>query len=296
MVKNYTVSSEYDGATLLRFLRRGCGMSSSLVRATKFRERGFTRAGQQLYTDAILCAGDVITADFDDGECPCAPDDSLSLPLLYEDGDWFVFDKPAAMAVHPTLNHPGGTAANAFAALCVRRNQPLSFRPLFRLDRNTTGCLLVAKSRAAAATRVSGKYYLCVVRGSPPDSGFLDGAIDLEPGSIIKRCVSPAGKAALTEYRCVGRSKELALMAVRLHSGRTHQIRVHMADAGWPIVSDWLYGSESELIGRTALHCARVCFGAPPVTVSSPLPKDMRGLLERCGIDPQLPDIANIFA
>ena len=281
--QSFTVPPEYDGRTLWQFLRGCCRMSAALIRSTKFLPDGFTIAGRQARTDRIVRAGETVTARF--------RPDSLALPrldreltVLYESESAVVFDKPAGLVVHPTLGYPDGTVANAFAAWCDRRGVVCEFRPVYRLDKNTSGCLLVARTRYAAGL-LNGhvrKQYLALTVGVPdPPAGLLTGPIGFEDGSFIRHCVRPDGKPSTTEYRVDRVYGGYAAVAVRPVTGRTHQIRVHMAHLGYPLLGDDLYGGPCDRIARQALHCRRICFedGGGPGTVESPVPPDMAALL-----------------
>lgn len=280
--QSFTVPEEYHGAKLYAFLRGWCKMSGGLIRSTKFLPEGFTIEGRQVHTDYRLSAGQVVTV--------CCPEDKpdikpqpIEMRLLYESDSALVFDKPAGIVVHPTLGYPDKTLANGFAYWCEQRGLRLDFRPVYRIDKDTSGCLLVAKSRYAAAllSQCASKEYTAIVSGSlAQKQGSLTGPIGNEDGSFIKYCVREGGKPCQTDYR-VQREYEgySSVIAVPV-TGRTHQIRVHFAHLGHPLLGDDFYGGDRGLISRSALHCRKISFyDGGEQTVVSPMPPDMAALL-----------------
>ncbi len=193
-------------------------------------------------------------------------------------------DKPAGMSTHPSLGHPTGTLANVFAAMPDAKGR--AFRPLGRLDRDTSG-LVVAAMHPHAAHRLAKrmqKTYLAVVGGAMTGTGRTDAPIFTDPATP-RRTTDALGQAAATRWRVLFTQKDRALVALAPETGRTHQLRVHMAHVGHPLLGDALYGGEVSEINRHALHCAHLrvmnYFGeGAPLVVSSPLPADMAALLE----------------
>lgn len=287
MEKSYTVPLEYDGKTLKDFLRRGCGMSASLIRSVKFLSGGLTVDGAAAFTTYSLKAGQTVCVRFPLDMNGVAPEYG-ELSVLFECEDFLVIDKPPAIAVHPTLNYQGGTVANLFAGMMEERGEKLLFRPVYRLDKDTSGCLLVAKSRrSAAAARLCEKTYLALVEGEPRRSGTIDLPIGLSEGSIIKRAVTVDGKPSKTDYTTIAYGDGCALLAFKLYTGRTHQIRVHTSHSGFPVMGDTLYGAASSRISRQALHCYSVSFETDSSwrTVISPIPNDIILAAQASGID-----------
>ena len=194
-------------------------------------------------------------------------------------------DKPAGVAVHPTLNYPDGTLANGWLEHLRGQGRQGVFRPVNRIDKNTSGLVLLAQN-AFAAPLLAGsaaKCYLAIVQGTlPPGQGAVDAPIARRGDSIIGRCVAPEGKPSRTEYTVLASGPRYSLLACRPVTGRTHQIRVHMAHIGHPLAGDSLYGGPMADMSRHALHCAVVRFCHPvtgaPVRVECPLPADMAAL------------------
>ena len=200
---------------------------------------------------------------------------------LYEDSEMVVFSKPPFMPCHPSIKHRDDTLGNLFAALYPS----LAFRPVNRLDRNTSGCVLVAKSQRSAAMLQKSfeKTYVGIIKDLPHCGGRICAPIAREQETIIKRCVRADGQYSATDYLVRKRLGDLSLVDFFLETGRTHQIRVHSAFMGYPLLGDDLYGEASPLISRQALHCEKMTFQSPEngriVTVTAPLPEDMLCLM-----------------
>lgn len=260
-------------------------VSASLSAAVK-RCGGFYADGRPIRADQRLAAGQVLSFALPP-EAPGAvrPQD-LPLDVLYEDAHMMVLQKPAGMTVHPTRGYADGTLANAFMGLMVRRGACVPFRPINRLDREASGLVLCAMN-AWAAPVLAGtarKEYLALAEGQmAPGPGAFDWPIALEEGSLIRRTCRPDGKPSRTEYRVLRAAARASLAACVTVTGRTHQIRVHFSRAGHPLLGDDLYGGSRALIGRTALHCARICVQMPgeaaPRAFCAPPPDDMKKLI-----------------
>ena len=279
----YIVPPEYDGEMLQTFLRRGCGLSYRMVVKLKRVENGMTLDGKQWRSIDRVNAGQVVRLKMPDDHVRIEGAD-MPLAVVFEDEDILVVDKPPYLAVHPSAGKPEPTLANGVVAYFEQKGTPLSFRPVNRLDRDTSGIVLFAKHRLAAALlfeewrtgRVE-KSYLALTETLPvPACGTVELPIGRTEGSIIQRETRADGEYALTEYRAL----PSGLLLVTPKTGRTHQIRVHMAALGHPLLGDTLYGAPSPLIGRQALHALRLSFVHPmtgePLTLQAPLPEDMK--------------------
>ena len=275
---SYTVPAEFDGVQAQVFLKSR-GISRRVLTALK-RSGGLTRGGGILRTVDAVHAGEVITLQLDGGETSVAANPELSADIVYEDEDVVVFNKPPFMPVHPSQRHHDDTLANLFAA----RYPGLPFRPINRLDRNTSGLCVCAKNQFAAAA-LSGsisKVNYAITDGTPPGD-TEDAPIGRLGDSVIERCVTPDGKPAVTHFRKIAGERR-ALLRITLETGRTHQIRVHMAHIGFPLCGDDMYGGDCTAISRQALHCGEVEFTLPVsgerITISAPLPEDMAAILD----------------
>ena len=220
---------------------------------------------------------------------------SLPIRIAYEDDDVVVPDKPADMPTHPSHNHHEDTVANALAFRYREQGIPFVFRPVNRLDRNTSGLLLIARNRLVAGTLSAAmrehrieKQYLAVLDGIPAErEGIIETYIRRTAESIIVRenCAEgEGGDRAVTRYRVLTAENGHALVLASPITGRTHQLRVHFAGIGCPITGDDMYGTASPLIGRHALHAYRLTFPHPadgePITVYAPLHDDMQSLVD----------------
>ena len=223
--------------------------------------------------------------------------EAIPLEIVLEDADLVVVNKPAGLTVHPAPGHASGTLVNALLAV-VRDLAGVGgeLRPgiVHRLDKDTSGLLVVAKSdaahRALAAqfkAHTAQRTYLAVVRGRVrSDKGTVRAPLGRHPVRRKRIAVVPAGRAAVTHYTVLERFRDATLLACRLETGRTHQIRVHLAHAGYPVIGDPVYGrARAPEIARQALHAARLEFEHPRtgrrVTCSAPVPDDMARLLAR---------------
>ena len=287
------------GNTLGVFLRQR-GVSRHILTILKRTPEGILLNGEAAFTSRTLSAGDHVTIFVKEAEPP-SPVAALPLPfpVIYEDEDLLVVDKPSGMAIHPSQGHHDNTLANAAAWYFQQKGESFVFRCINRLDRDTTGLLILAKNALSASIlsamlqkRQIGRTYLAAVEGDLPESGVIDAPIGRVPGSLIERRVDPeGGDAARTRYRCLlcrqlplpgGGQQTCSLAAIRLETGRTHQIRVHMKSIGHPLAGDTLYHPETRLLPRQGLHSCALDFPHPitgeMMHFFSPLPGDMAAL------------------
>ncbi len=274
-----TVPAEFDGVQAQVFLKARGFSRRALIRLKQ--SGGLTRNGELLRTVDVVRAGEELCVTLSDDSESAEPNAALNAPVIYEDEDIVVFNKPPYMPVHPSIRHRGDTLANLFAAMYPG----LPFRPINRLDRNTSGLCVCAKNQYAASV-LSGtlsKVYYAVTCGTPPGD-TVDAPIGRAGDSIITRCVTPDGQRAVTHYERAGGSSVHPLLRVTLETGRTHQIRVHLSHVGFPLCGDEMYGGDMSEIGRHALHCGEVSFTQPvtgeKITLTAPLPEDMSELIK----------------
>lgn len=264
------------------------GYSSSMIVAFKHKG-GVTVNGEFRRMIDQLLAGDTVKVVLSEEKPHLIANPHLKLTALYEDADLIVFDKPANMLVHPAGYGFDDAVGNYFAA----QFPDLTFRPMGRLDRNTTGVCLIAKNRLAAAqlSHNVDKTYLAIAEGNIiSECGTVDAPLLRVNGPILTQKVDSLGKPSITHYQVLARSHNHSLIRLKLATGRTHQIRVHMQYLGHPLAGDALYGGSTLLISRQALHCSQMSFAHPisgdKIVVNSPLPKDMANLFSEISFLP----------
>ena len=288
-----TVTREQAGSRVKTLLRREFHMADSLIARVKLRETGLLLNGRRVYTNAVVQTGDVLTAEVgDDATGWEFPPIRAPLDIVFEDADLLILNKAAGMAVHGKTERTGeATVANPLA---YRFGPGYRFHPVNRLDKGTSGLMAVAKSgyihdrlRRALHSAAFHRQYLAVVEGIVvPQKGTIALPIQRDPSSPIKRSVAPDGQPACTHYETVRTENGMTLLRVILETGRTHQIRLHCAAVGHPLVGDWLYGTAApERIARPALHSA-VLELVHPITgkqlrYSVPMPEDMAALMAK---------------
>lgn len=221
------------------------------------------------------------------GQVPALP----LIELLYEDDHLLIANKPAGMIVHPIRQEQDGTLVHALSALFAQRGEPVSVHPVHRLDKDTSGAILLAKSSyghqlADRLLREGGihREYVAVVGGQLADgSGTIDAPIGRDPKHPTRRRVTTEGDAAVTHYEVMKRSPYVTMVRVWLETGRTHQIRVHFAHIEHPLTGDTLYGGARGLMRRQALHAESLTFHHPlldqKLRCEAPLPADMQRLI-----------------
>lgn len=277
-------------------MRRVLGISMGTVKKLKFLEKGILLNGERVTVRAIARAGDVLFLETEDTESQTGLKPvNLPLDIAYEDEDFVVPNKPADMPTHPSHDHHYDTVANALAYRYGEMGIPFVFRPVNRLDRNTSGLLLVARNRLAACELCASlqkgeikKTYIAVLDGIPPKSeGIIDTYMRRTAESIIVRenCgEGMGGDRAITKYKVLYTENGHSIVSAEPVTGRTHQLRVHFAGIGCAIVGDDMYGKASELIPRHALHSHSLTLPHPKtreiLTVNASLPTDMTLLVK----------------
>ena len=240
--------------------------------------------GVSVHTNYVLKSGDLLTLDIPESTSETVVPQEIPIEILYETEDFLIVNKPSGMASHPTLTHKDGTLANA--VMHYYRHIPFTFRLLTRLDADTTGVCVIAKNACFAGLFSSlhpVKIYNALCVGTPtPAFGKIDAPIARADDSIIKRKIDCSGKPAQTLYRTLTHKNGLSLVEAIPLTGRTHQIRLHLAHIGCPLYGDFLYGTE--LPGeRTRLHCRKVSFALPQSNsvfeIEAPVPPDFQRLI-----------------
>lgn len=279
----YRIEPEYEGATVGGYLKSRHGYSTRVLTALKKLPDGLLLGGRHIRTVDILHAGDLLEARrMEESDRPILPS-RRRVEILYEDSELLVYNKPPDMPVHTSCGHAQDTLENVYAAHCLSLGAPVArLRAMNRLDRDTSGCVLVAKNQWAAS-RLAGNFekaYRALVVGELSHDGRIEGRIWRPDPIDLTRVVDARGQAAYTEYGVLRTGGGHTYLQFKLLTGRTHQIRVHMAYIGYPVLGDPLYGTASPLIARQALHCWRLRLTHPvsgeSLSVTAPLPEDMQ--------------------
>jgi 23S rRNA pseudouridine1911/1915/1917 synthase len=301
------VQPEEDNMMLKTVLRRQRSVSSRLIRNIIATGTGGAYVNDMpARFSAHVNAGDIIGLIFPKESSHILPEE-IPLNVLYEDEDILVIDKQPGIVVHPTKGHPAGTIANGIIRHMQERGEDYKPRFISRLDMDTSGVLLIGKN-AHAQTNITAqsdkneteKIYIAVVMGTvEKKQATIEAPIALKTEDAPERCVRKDGAPSITHYKVINqfviagsdpqsltdKTKELTLLQLKLETGRTHQIRVHMQHIGHPIIGDTLYGGESDLINRTALHAKKITFRHPTtnekLTIEAKIPYDINTVIAR---------------
>lgn len=283
------------GKTVDTLLRKQLELSGTVIRRIKWLEDGITVNGQRVTVRYKVVEGDVLSVRLTDPSYTDQPVPTEGpLDILYEDEDLVIVNKQAGILIHPSHGHFSDTIGNYLMWHWAQNGEESGFHPVHRLDKGTTGLLVVAKhphgQEKLKNQLHSGSFrrrYLAVCDGCPTlKSGIIDAPIGMVDGSLMQREVRPDGQAARTHYKVCSVHGSRALLELELDTGRTHQIRVHMAHIGHPLTGDFLYGTEDKtLILRPALHSWQVDI-THPVTgkalhFTAPIPEDIQHLLTK---------------
>lgn len=288
------VTPALAGRTVDALLRGTLGLSGTVIRRIKCLEEGITLDGARVFTSAVAREGQVLAAVVGDpGRRSGIPSVAGPLDIVYEDEDMVVANKAPGMPSHPGPGHWDDTLGNHLLAHYDGQGESATdFHPVHRLDKGTSGLMVVAKHPHAQEvlkgqlhTPTFRRIYLAVCEGVPaPAAGVVDAPIGRVDGSLIAREVRHDGQSARTHYEVLEARRGRALLRLELDTGRTHQIRVHMAHLGHPLTGDFLYGTETPaLIPRPALHSFALSLRHPvtgeTLTFSAPLSTDIARLL-----------------
>ncbi|MFF2156833.1 RluA family pseudouridine synthase [Paenibacillus chitinolyticus] len=254
----YVVPPDEEGFYLKTILQNRMGLSRKLLSRLKLTEQGITVNGKREYISIKVNVGDVIEIRMQEEESEDILPQDLPLEILYEDEHLLIVNKESGMIVHPTHGHYLNTVANAAVHHWKERGENVRFRPVHRLDQETSGVLAIAKnpyvhqqiSEQMIAHSIT-KEYLAIVHGTvAEDRGTIDAPIDRDPEQPHIRIVTPSGYRAVTHYETVRRYDGITLVRLMLETGRTHQIRVHMKHLGHPLLGDKMYGPEADAPAR----------------------------------------------
>lgn len=288
----YLIQQQDIQKTVEQFLLSN-GYSAALIRRLRHTEQSILKNGSPVYTTYRLDEGDSLTVTLPEehGSENIVPV-PMDLDIRYEDRDLLVVNKAAGVPIHPSQGNHDNTLANGIAWYLGEKGEAATYRAINRLDRDTTGLLILARHALSACmlsemvrTHAIRRCYLAAASGLVPPEGVIDAPIARTCDSTIERCVDfERGDSARTHYRTLyyNRDTDCSLVELRLETGRTHQIRVHMKHIGHPLPGDFLYNPDYRLIGRQALHSWQLDFIHPikkePLHFEAPLPEDMRRL------------------
>lgn len=281
---DYTIPKEYDGKKVIHYLRGEKKYSVRLVAQLKQLPDGIMLNGSHIRTIDRIHEGDLLSIRMPDDENAIEPI-ACPLDIVYEDEDIMVINKPSGLAMHPTHNHQGDTLANGVTAYLMSNGRNASFRAVGRLDKQTSGLVLLALNKYSASF-LPDKYqkeYCAVVGGVFSGSGTIDKCIYRPDPMKTLRAAGDEGDRAVTHWTAASTDGRRTLVNITLETGRTHQIRVHFASLGAPLAGDDMYGSTDTSIDRTALHCKKLTLTHPMtnevMTFEAPLPPDILTLL-----------------
>lgn len=288
----YTLQVQDNGKKYLDILAHRFHFSRNLLQKLKQGEHAWAN-GKFTYLSSRGHTGDILTLQLQMEEPPNIPGELLPLDILFEDDFLLIINKPPGQVVHPNSRYPKGTLGNAVVGYWNSKGTPHPFRPIHRIDRNTSGIVVIAKNRFAHQQlayqlehKLIQKEYIGIVHGQVQENrGIINQPIGLAPGSFVQRIVSPDGLPALTRYQVLARYPQATLMKFVLDTGRTHQIRAHCQFLGHPLIGDDLYGGERRILQRQALHSFLYGFYHPAteawVSFRAPWPRDLIDLVLR---------------
>jgi 23S rRNA pseudouridine1911/1915/1917 synthase len=294
MNRGYSFVADAAGLRLDKYVGEKCP-ELSRTHAQQLIHDGFIKVnGNTAKSSLKLNPGDKVDIVIPPEPAPRLEAENIPLSIVYEDADLLVIDKPAGLAVHPAPGHPSHTLVNAllhYLPSLAADDDTLRPGIVHRLDKDTSGLLVVAKNRVAQANlsqqfkdRVVKKTYLTLVNGQlTPEKGTIDAAIGRDPSHRQRMAIVNEGREARTEYRVIRYIGGYSLLEIKPETGRTHQIRVHLAAIGFPVVGDATYGLKSPRLPRQFLHASKITFRLPStgatVEFESPLPPDLEQTL-----------------
>lgn len=290
---DYIIDEDSAGLRVEQFLRRKRYSGQNLSEIKRM-PKSILVNGVHYYMRQELSTGDHLQVRICETQnSEKIPPTKLPLDIIYEDEDLLVLNKPAGMPIHPSLNNYTNSIANALAYYFQSQGKPFIFRCCNRLDRDTSGLTIVSKHLVSGSIlsdmtkyREVHREYLAIVRGSvTPSEGTIQAPLGRKEGTIIERTVDwEHGEDAVTHYKVVKEANGHSLVSLRLETGRTHQIRIHMKYLGYPLIGDYLYNPDMEYMTRQALHSHHMEFTHPitgeHMSFTAPLPEDMARVMQ----------------
>ena len=290
---DYIIDEDSSGLRVEQFLRRKRYSGQNLSEIKRM-PKSILVNGVHYYMRQELSTGDHLQVRICETQnSEKIPPTKLALDIIYEDEDLLVLNKPAGMPIHPSLNNYTNSMANALAYYFQSQGKPFIFRCCNRLDRDTSGLTIVSKHLVSGSIlsdmtkyREVHREYLAIARGSvTPSEGTIQAPLGRKDGTIIERTVDwEHGEDAVTHYKVVKEANGHSLVSLRLETGRTHQIRIHMKHLGYPLIGDYLYNPDMEYMTRQALHSHHMEFTHPitgeHMSFTAPLPEDMARVMQ----------------
>ena len=290
---DYIIAEDSAGLRVEQFLRRKRYSGQNLSEIKRM-PKSILVNGVHYYMRQELSKGDHLQVRIcETKNSEKIPPTNLPLDIIYEDEDLLVLNKPAGMPIHPSLNNYTNSMANALAYYFQSQGKPFIFRCCNRLDRDTSGLTIVSKHLVSGSIlsdmtkyREVHREYLAIARGSvTPSEGTIQAPLGRKEGTIIERTVDwEHGEDAVTHYKVVKEANGHSLVSLRLETGRTHQIRIHMKYLGYPLIGDYLYNPDMEYMTRQALHSHHMEFTHPitgeHMSFTAPLPEDMARVMQ----------------
>lgn len=288
---SYTISEEFENQTIGQFLKAK-SFSAPIVTHLKRTQRGILRNGEWGRVRDILQLGDTLVLNLVETESSenIIPS-PLPLEIVYEDEDLLIINKEANRPIHPSQGNYDNTLANAVAYYFKQKGESFTYRCINRLDKDTTGLLIIAKNMYSASllsdmvqNREIHREYLAIATGEVPESGTITAPIARVEGSTIERKVDEEnGEYACTHYKRLQYKNGYSLVSLKLETGRTHQIRIHLKHIGHPLPGDFLYNPDYSVINRQALHSYRLSFIHPitgkEMQFEAEMPEDMKAII-----------------
>ena len=290
---DYIIDEDSSGLRVEQFLRRKRYSGQNLSEIKRM-PKSILVNGVHYYMRQELSTGDHLQVRICETQnSEKIPPTKLALDIIYEDEDLLVLNKPAGMPIHPSLNNYTNSIANALAYYFQSQGKPFIFRCCNRLDRDTSGLTIVSKHLVSGSIlsdmtkyREVHREYLAIARGSvTPSEGTIQAPLGRKDGTIIERTVDwEHGEDAVTHYKVLKEANGHSLVSLRLETGRTHQIRIHMKYLGYPLIGDYLYNPDMEYMTRQALHSHHMEFTHPitgeHMSFTAPLPEDMARVMQ----------------
>ena len=292
-VLEYKISREYDGANVITVLKQQLKISTNLIKDLKKYPEGLRLNGEHIRTVDAVKENDILTVTLRDTASENIIPKDIPIDIVYEDEDILVLNKPPHMPTHPSMGNYENSLANGVMHYFKSKGEDRVFRAVNRLDKDTSGLMAVAKNSYIHArlgeqihTKALHRKYKCIVCGDIEHDGTINAPIKRADGSVINRIVAPDGQRAITHYKVIERFGDYTLLEMELETGRTHQIRVHMAHIGYPLVGDWLYGTEDHSIAkRQMLHSCYLRLVHPitgeEMIFMDEMSQDMRDFIEK---------------